>query len=103
MKLLNKKGMTLVEVIVAVALLSIVSVVVFESTMFILKMYADGNIIYKSNNQMSTKLENGQTTSGDGDLTFEVGSTVVSVDGKYYTQTEDSEGIRMSITEFKPY
>lgn len=102
MKKLNSRGMTLVEVLSAVVILSVMSLVVFNSAMLILGMFDRGKFVYVKTVDASNLVEYEQSGSSAGAVTFSVNGNPVTITGTYYSQTETKGTDSLTLTLFSP-
>ena len=102
MKKLNNRGMTLVEVLSAVVILSVMSLVVFNSAMLILGMLDRGKFVYEKTVDASNLVEYEQSDSSAGTVTFSVNGNPVTITGTYFSQTETKGTDSLTLTLFQP-
>ncbi len=99
---LNRRGMTLVEVVAAMAMLSIISLGIYQGTTLIIRGYELGGFLYESSRSNENALEQGLVPGTPGTVTFQAGTSLVTVEGTYHTATETGEGKEASLTLFRP-
>lgn len=91
-KKLNRKGMTLIEVIASMGILAIVSLVIYNGADSILRGLEIGQFVYESNGVIEERLEKKTDSEPHNDkVTFEVNNTQVEVKGLYHTEKETEE------------
>ena len=101
-KKLNRRGMTLVEVVAAMAMLAILSLGIYQGASLILRGYELGGFLYESSRANVNALESGLVPGTSGTVTFQAGASLVTVEGNYHTATETGVGKEASLTLFRP-
>lgn len=101
-KLLNNKGMTLIEVIASMGILAIVSLAIFNGTALILRGFDIGQFVYESNGVIEERLENNTVSGTAGQVTFNVNGSQVVVNGQYHTDSITKDNKTISYTLFRP-
>ncbi len=101
MKNLNSKGMTLLEVILSLAVFTILSAALFHGVLLASNMYLSGEETYKVNSRLSKGME-GATPHFPGNVSFKVSGTTVNVPGKYKSKAEDDGEKTVFFHEFVP-
>lgn len=101
-KNLNKKGMTLIEVIASMGILAIISLAIFNGTALILRGFDIGQFVYESNGVIEERLENNTVSGTAGQVTFNVNGSQVVVNGQYHTDSITKDNKTISYTLFRP-
>lgn len=101
-KILNNKGMTLIEVIASMGILAIVSLVIYNGTSSILRGLEIGQFVYESNGVIEERLEKNTVSGTAGQVTFNVNGSQVLVIGQYHTDSITKEDKTISYTLFRP-
>ncbi|MDR3551662.1 MAG: prepilin-type N-terminal cleavage/methylation domain-containing protein [Clostridia bacterium] len=113
----HKGGMTLIEVVVSMALLSIVMVFICSTCLFIIQMFARsasqgknsmdaaGGVDLKTANPAVTTYDNGKATMGNNDGTFVItfgAQPPVTVNGSYVSGTDTNNNQTVTYKSFVP-
>ncbi len=99
---LNKKGMTLIEVVASMAILALISVGIYNGTALILHGYDMGQFVYESNGKIEQRIEAGTVPATAGSVSFKVNSTNVVINGNFYTSSETRGDMQVTLSLFKP-
>lgn len=99
---LDKKGMTLIEVIASMGILALISLAIYNGTSLILQGFEIGQFVYDSNGVIEKRLETSTVGGTAGQVTFDVNGTTIVINGQYYTDSETKDDKTISYTMFRP-
>ena len=87
---MNDKGMTLLEVVTAVAIFSIASVIIINGLLLVSNILLESINISKTGSELSRRLETDEGLSAsNGKISFIAGGKSFSIDVQYKTASED--------------
>lgn len=92
MRKLNTRGMTLVEVVVAVALFAVAAALILTAVGAAYALVRRGADSENAGSLAFEAIENGPDTTSGGTVSFSAGGKSYTVDGDYYTATKQVGG-----------
>ncbi len=87
----NEKGYSMIEVIVAVAVLSILTLIISQTLTLSTEYFRLGNQMIEENSETTNNIEgenDALLTKTDGEVSFRVDGNNYTVDGQYYNEEE---------------